>query len=197
MGRRKSSASSTSSDILVLRQAQEAAGDACALYFKSLAFVCAGHERFKRFWDARKNRNMEYQTSDELNELVQWFRARFNEVYEKAEWAKARSAEQLPYVDRLVHDRARDIVSDLACWNLSSRQSRQSAQAELLGDLPNAEEGYETAMWLLSTLLDDVMHDGVKLRDDDRAGYERLITPLRERLDGVRRKMDAAARPSS
>jgi serine/threonine-protein kinase ULK/ATG1 len=68
MGRRKSSASSTSSDILVLRQAQEAAGDACALYFKSLAFVCAGHERFKRFWDARKNRNMEYQTSDELNE---------------------------------------------------------------------------------------------------------------------------------
>jgi serine/threonine-protein kinase ULK/ATG1 len=184
MGRRKSSASSTSSDILVLRQAQEAAGDACALYFKSLAFVCAGHERFKRFWDARKNRNMEYQTSDELNELVQWFRARFNEVYEKAEWAKARSAEQLPYVDRLVHDRARDI-------------SRQSAQAELLGDLPNAEEGYETAMWLLSTLLDDVMHDGVKLRDDDRAGYERLITPLRERLDGVRRKMDAAARPSS
>lgn len=68
MGRRKSSASSTSSDILVLRHAQEAAGDACALYFKSLAFVCAGHERFKRFWDARKHRNMEYQTSDELNE---------------------------------------------------------------------------------------------------------------------------------
>ncbi|BEJ11706.1 hypothetical protein CspHIS471_0201660 [Cutaneotrichosporon sp. HIS471] len=183
MSRRKSSTSSTSSDLLVLRQAQEAAGDACAVYFKSLAFVCAGHERFKRFWDARKHRNMEYQTSDELNELVQWFRARFNEVYEKAEWAKARSAEQLPYVDRLVHDRARDI-------------SRQSAQAELHGDLPNAEEGYETAMWLLSTLLDDVMHDGVKLREDDRTGYERLINSIRERRDGVRRKIDDAARAS-
>lgn len=179
MSRRKSSASSTSSDLLVLRQAQEAAGDACALYFKSLAFVCAGHERFKRFWDVRKHRNMEYQTSDELNELVQWFRARFNEVYEKAEWAKARSAEQLPFVDRVVHDRARDI-------------SRQSAQAELHGDLTSAEEGYETAMWLLSTLLDDVMHDGVKLRDDDRAVYEHLINSIRQRLEGVRRKMDAA-----
>lgn len=67
-GRRKSSASSTSSDILALRQQEEAAGDACALYFKSLAFVCAGHERFKRFWETRKHRNIEYQTSSELNE---------------------------------------------------------------------------------------------------------------------------------
>lgn len=65
-------------------------------------------------------------------------------------------------------------------------------------------------MWLLSTLLDDVMHDGVKLRDDDRAGYERcesavdggmsqltpVINSIRERLDGVRRKVDAPARAS-
>lgn len=28
-------------------------------------------------------------------------------------------------------------------------------------------------MWLLSTLLDDLMHDGARLRDDDRFGYER------------------------
>lgn len=132
-GRRKSSASSTGSDILALRQQEEAAGDACALYFKSLAFVCAGHERFKKFWDARKHRNVAYETSAELNEreylspstfadnaVVQWFRARFNEVYEKAEWAKARCAEQLPYVDRLVHDRARDIVSSLSFRKSSS-----------------------------------------------------------------------------
>lgn len=49
--------------------------------------------------------------------VVQWFRARFNDVYEKAEWAKARCADELPYVDRLVHDRARDIVSCVpAAW---------------------------------------------------------------------------------
>jgi serine/threonine-protein kinase ULK/ATG1 len=92
--------------------------------------------------------------------VVQWFRARFNEVYEKAEWTKALCADELPYVDRLVHDRARDI-------------SRQSAQAELLGDTPAAEEGYETAMWLLLTLLDDIMYDGGRLPDTDRGNFER------------------------
>ncbi|KAL1412572.1 Serine/threonine-protein kinase [Vanrija albida] len=178
-GRRKSSASSTSSDILALRQQEAAAGDACALYFKSLAFICAGHERFKQYWEARSTRNVEYQTSAELNELVQWFRARFNEVYEKAEWTKARCADELPYVDRLVHDRARDI-------------SRQSAQAELLGDLAAAEDGYENAMWLLDTLLDDAMYEGVKLRNEDRLLFEHLIGSIRDRLDGVRRKLDAS-----
>lgn len=119
--RRKSSSSSTSSDLLALRQQEEAAGDACALYFKSLAFICVGHERFKRYWETRQGRNLEYQPSADLNDseyfpaslltlVVQWFRGRFNEVFEKAEWAKARCAEELPYVDRLVHDRARDIV---------------------------------------------------------------------------------------
>lgn len=80
-------------------------------------------------------------------------------MYEKAEWTKARCADELPYVDRLVHDRARDI-------------SRQSAQAELLGDLVAAEDGYENAMWLLDTLLDDAMYEGVKLRNEDRLLFE-------------------------
>lgn len=192
--RRKSSSSSTNSELIALRQQEDAAGDACALYFKSLSFICAGHERFKRYWETRKARNVEYEISAELNEMVQWFRARFNDVYEKAEWAKARCADELPYVDRLVHDRARDI-------------SRQSAQAELRGDLPVAEEGYETAMWLLSTLLDGVMNDGVRIPDGDAQGYERreqsqkevsgeskltraVIGSIRERLEGVRRKLD-------
>lgn len=70
-------------------------------------------------------------------------------------------------------------------------QSRQSAQAELRGDLVVAEEGYETAMWLLSTLLDDVMYDGARLSDTDAQGFERLIGSIRDRLDGVRRKLDA------
>jgi serine/threonine-protein kinase ULK/ATG1 len=178
--RRKSSSSSssTNSDLLALRQQEDAAGDACALYFKSLAFICVGHERFKRYWESRRGRNSEYEPSAELNDMVQWFRARFNDVYDKAEWAKARCADELPYVDRLVHDRARDI-------------SRQSAQAELLGDYAAAEEGYETSMWLLTALLDDIMYDGGRLPDMDRLGFERLIGSIRERLEGVRAKQEA------
>lgn len=68
VSRRKSSASSTTGDVLALRQQEEAAGDACALYFKSLAFICAGHERFKRYWDLRERRGNNHQISAELNE---------------------------------------------------------------------------------------------------------------------------------
>jgi serine/threonine-protein kinase ULK/ATG1 len=67
-GRRKSSSSSTNSELIALRQQEDAAGDACALYFKSLAFICAGHERFKRYWEARKMRSVDYEISAELNE---------------------------------------------------------------------------------------------------------------------------------
>ena len=43
--------------------------------------------------------------------VVQWLRARFNECYDKAEWAKSECAEELPFVDRLLHDKARETVS--------------------------------------------------------------------------------------
>lgn len=46
--------------------------------------------------------------------VMQWLRARFNEVCEKVEWAKQHCAEDLPWVDKLVHDRARDLVSNAA-----------------------------------------------------------------------------------
>jgi serine/threonine-protein kinase ULK/ATG1 len=54
--------------------------------------------------------------------VVQWLRARFNECYEKAEWAKLRCAEELPFVERLLHDKARDMVGLVcsACCNASS-----------------------------------------------------------------------------
>jgi len=46
-----------------------------------------------------------------LMTVVQWLRARFNECYEKAEFAKSKCAEELPFVDRLLHDKARETVS--------------------------------------------------------------------------------------
>jgi serine/threonine-protein kinase ULK/ATG1 len=43
--------------------------------------------------------------------VVQWLRARFNECYEKADFAKSKCAEELPFVDKLLHDTAREMVS--------------------------------------------------------------------------------------
>lgn len=45
--------------------------------------------------------------------------------------------------------------------------------AELQGDFTAAENGYETALWQLQTLLDDAMYDGGSIRDDDRIGIEK------------------------
>lgn len=42
--------------------------------------------------------------------MVQWLRARFNECYEKADFAKSKCADELPFVDKLLHDTARDMV---------------------------------------------------------------------------------------
>ena len=54
-------------------------------------------------------------TEQTLTAVVQWLRARFNECYEKAEFAKSKCAEELPFVDRLLHDKARETVG----WNLA------------------------------------------------------------------------------
>ena len=59
-------------------------------------------------------------------------------------------------------------------------QSRHAAIAELQGDLVSAEGGYESSIWLLQALLDDVMYDGGHIRDEDRMGVEKgeLIVPV-------------------
>lgn len=42
---------------------------------------------------------------------MQWLRARFNECLEKVEFAKSKSAEEMPFVDTLIHDQAKEAVS--------------------------------------------------------------------------------------
>jgi len=116
--------------------------------------------------------------SPELVEIASWLRHRFNECLEKVDWAKERCADELPFIDRLLHDKARE-------------SSRQAAMLELQGDFPAAEAGYENALWLLQVLLDDVLYDGGgKIKDDDRVGVEKLIAPIKIRLEALRRKME-------
>jgi hypothetical protein len=54
--------------------------------------------------------------------VAQWLRGRFNDSYEKTEWAKMRCSEELPFVDRLIHDKARETVSTvLVSWTRLSK----------------------------------------------------------------------------
>lgn len=109
---------------------------------------------------------------------------------EKAEWAKARCAEELPFVEKLLQDKAREL-------------SRQAALAELSSDLTSAEAGYETALWLLQALLDDAgspelsgsseyvgapVQERPREKDKEREAVERMLGPVRSRLEALRRK---------
>ncbi|KAK8849798.1 hypothetical protein IAR55_005134 [Kwoniella newhampshirensis] len=179
--RRKSSSSSMNTEVWILRQQEAAATDAVVLYVKALTFIAQAMDKVKSYWKERRDQYDEYVASQELNEMGQWLRARFNEVYEKAEWAKTRSSDSMLFPDWLVHDKARDT-------------SRQAAECELQGELLIAEQGYETSVWLLEALLDESVYENGSMRDDDRATYERLMATIQGRLATVRKKL---AHPSA
>lgn len=46
---------------------------------------------------------------------IQWFRHRFNDCFDKAEWTKSRSPEEMPesasYAEKLIYDKAIELVS--------------------------------------------------------------------------------------
>ncbi|ORY34580.1 hypothetical protein BCR39DRAFT_116114 [Naematelia encephala] len=175
--RRKSSSSSNNSELVAFRKQELAAGEACMLYCRALGYIVQGTSKIQRFWEISGGR----ETSSELNDMVQWLRARFNECYEKAEWAKERCAEQLPFVERLVYEAARE-------------GSKQAANAELHGDLKSAEAGYETALWQVQALVDDSWD----LKEEDRASFEKFIPPIRARLDAARKKIaESTGTPTS
>ncbi|WWC73813.1 uncharacterized protein I206_107785 [Kwoniella pini CBS 10737] len=169
---RKSSSGSMNSEVWILRQQEAAANDAVVLYMRSLKYIVLAMDKIKRYWRDKDER----EASPELNEMGQWLRSRFNEIYEKAEWAKSRSGDNMLFPDWLIHDKARDM-------------SRQAAVAELQGDLITAEQGYETSLWLLQVLLDEGVYENGKLREDDKATYEKLLMPIRTRLEALRRKL--------
>jgi serine/threonine-protein kinase ULK/ATG1 len=121
--RRRSSASSGNSEILAHRQLEAAAGDAMVLCYKTLAFIGQAMDKITKFVDTcyKKGYNpstelndSEFNCADEFNAddiiVVQWFRGMFNDCFEKIEWAKTRCTFELPFIDKMLHDKAREVV---------------------------------------------------------------------------------------
>lgn len=48
---------------------------------------------------------------------------------------------------------------------------------------------YETALWMLSAILDPTMHDGDEASDEDVETVEKFINSIRARLAALRKKM--------
>lgn len=125
---RRTSSSSSSSVPFVMASSLKAeilAAEALVLYLKSLAFLGKGIEKARKFWSTRSSSTEQTGVGNtggagiDFNEAVQWFRQRFNECFDKADFAKSRcsssSQEEIPesatFAERLIYDRALEIVS--------------------------------------------------------------------------------------
>lgn len=94
--------------------AEVAAAEALLLYVKSLSFLQRGIDAVKIFLEARSRPGVPATASADVNDVVQWLRARFNDGYERADFARARCGEipeSAQHVDKLIFDKALEIVS--------------------------------------------------------------------------------------
>lgn len=135
---------------------------------------------------------------------MQWFRQRFNDCFDKAEFCKTRCGDDMPdsarFPEKLVYDRALEI-------------SRAAAVNELRGEAPgDCETAYETALWMLYAILDETMSastpaiagdsagvpyaaaagggGGMLIVDEaDRATVDKFIASISARLNALKRKI--------
>lgn len=121
--------SSSSSERPIGLKQDVMAAEALLLYIRALAFLQRGIEKARFFWDNRPS--SAYEASPDFNEgklallsqpiladccsAVQWLRIRFNECYDKAEFTKARTQDEIPdsavFTEKLIFDRALEMVS--------------------------------------------------------------------------------------
>lgn len=111
---RQSSSSSVSSQSIT-SQSEVAAAEALVLYVKSLTFLQRGIDATKTFIEARSLPGTSIVASSEMNEVVQWLRLRFNDGYDRADFARSKCGEipeSAQNVDKLIFDKALEIVSE-------------------------------------------------------------------------------------
>ncbi|KAI5475162.1 serine/threonine protein kinase ATG1 [Pseudohyphozyma bogoriensis] len=182
--RRTSSSSSERPFVLASSaRADVLAAEAMVLYLKALAFLGKGIEKARKFWG---NRPTNHTPNPDFNDAVQWFRTRFNECFDKAEFSKTRCQDDIPesatYAEKLIYDRALEI-------------SRAAAVNELRGESPtDCETAYETALWMLYAILDETMaaQVGDMVEEEDRTTVNKFVTSITTRLAALRRKNNAA-----
>lgn len=169
--RKSSGANSNSGSDTSMFRMDVAAAESMILYLKALTFLQKGMEAARVFWQevmVGRGSDGGVEASADLNEswylfltftylcthklladsihrllytAVQWFRARFNETFDKADWAKSRCAEEVPesatFAERLLYDRAMELVSLVAFQEQSwSRTSWYSCLYRSLTPVP-------------------------------------------------------------
>lgn len=176
--RRVGSISSSSSSALDPVAAESAAAEALMLYVRSLAFLQRAIGLTKKHIEARSRPGVPAVTSAELNEIVQWLRARFNEVYDKADFARSR-CQELPesaqQVDKLIFDKAVEVARAAATDELENNREGSG------WDPSHCLLAYETASSMLSSLLDPG-EDALSLSEGSILMIDKYIKSINKRL---------------
>jgi len=162
--------------------AELAATEALMLYVRALNFIQRGTDMVRTFLDVHSRNTGSAPTTPEINEAVQWLRSKFNDTYEKAEFAKARSGEMpeaAQETDKLIFDRALEIARAAAVDELEN--NREGAG----WDRSNCVLAYETAHAMLLTLLDPGEED-LALSETSIGTIEKFVRSISRRLQALR-----------
>ncbi|KDN41229.1 hypothetical protein K437DRAFT_178779 [Tilletiaria anomala UBC 951] len=169
--------------------AETAAAEALVLYAKSLTYLQRGIDMTREFLDARTQNGWRNSPSLEINETVQWLRARFNETYEKADFARARCGEMPPsaqFIDKLIFDKALEIARAAAVDELENNREG------VAWDSARCLLAYETASSMLLALLDPG-EEGMSLSQNSIATIEKFSRSISKRLKALQDRIDPSS----
>ncbi|TIB80122.1 kinase-like protein [Wallemia mellicola] len=139
------------------------------LYIRASTMLTKGGELVVKYMT---NKTTTQSFSDSLNDGVQWFRRKYNECFDKADFAKARCGNEIMIdnTNQIIFERSMEI-------------SRASALDELTGiDNYKCEAAYQTSLYLLEGLLDD------DVTKDDEELINKYKLSIKNRIMSIKNK---------
>lgn len=156
---------------------QEVAGtEVFALYVRALGFLQRGLEAANSFAEQTT-----LKPSEQLRELTQWFRTRFDECYEKSLQARSRCRPNVipdtaQHIDRQIFDKALELARLAALEELEENKN-----GICTWDPTHCLMAYETAASLLQGLLDP-SEDRMSLSVHSTSTVEKFLKSITKRL---------------
>ncbi|CAE7232152.1 unnamed protein product, partial [Rhizoctonia solani] len=156
---------------------ETAAVTAIGLYMAVMSFATGAIVIARRFLDGREG----VEVSAGFDEAQKWFRDAFHRSTERVSilkhWLPRDHVMPQMWIDRVIYDYALALM-------------RGAASRELLEDYSTCERDYETALWLLYAIYDDIMQEGNPYKDQDRVTIGRFIKSTKDRLVRVQKRME-------
>lgn len=184
--------------------AEVAACEALILYIKSLSFLQRAIDAVKDYIDAHSGSSgrssTPFQSAAEIHDTTQWLRAKFNDGYDRASFARSKIADELPdaaqHVDKQILDQALEIARAAAVDEKASfgeavaiSASQSSTTANACGSIERCLLWYETANGLLAALLDPG-EECTNLSTAELGITEMYLTAINKRMTHLQRRYE-------